>query len=439
MDAVLAQAGRAVAAFLRWWGDGLHDIRTMDWARFFRVFWWLIVFDFPRYILPDFAMALLVLSRWLFKRPRAMTIDPAFEPSVSVVVPAYNESESAAKTVRSLLEQDYPISEIIVVDDGSQDDTWLHLQRYAGHPRVRLLRNATRGGKASALQTAVKLATGEIIVSVDSDSTFDRDAVRWLVQYLKDPDVAAVCGNIKVRNRTRTLATWFQAAEYAITISVGRRILDFLGWLTVVSGAFGAYRREDLDAVGAWDPGIGDDSNVTLKVRKRKRRVRFAPEAVCLTDVPETFRVLWRQRRRWDKSGYRNRLRKHVGLLDPFIYGWRNSLAIAVAVFYKMVLLFTFLFWFFYDLLFQQRQHIAAVVILTFAIYGLVNLLSLLIAWAISERHDEWQLLWTAPFMIFYYFFLRFPRAISTVEEIFGFNYAQRFYPDEVWAQAPRW
>lgn len=439
LESIASHLAAAAGAFGGWWMQGFNDIGSMTWDRFFSVFWWLIIFDFPRYILPDIVMVLYILSRWLFRWPRNVVMDRSYEPSVSVLVPAHNEAESAAKTVLSLLEQDYPITEIVVVDDGSHDDTWRSLRRFEDDPRVQLVRNATRGGKASALQTALRLATGEIIVSVDSDSTFDRGAVRWLVQYLRDPRVGGVSGNIKVRNRSRTLATWFQASEYAIAIATGRRVSGFLGWLTVISGAFGAYRREDLLAVGAWDPGIGDDSNVTIKMRKRGQRIAFAPEAVCLTDVPETFRVLWRQRRRWDKSGYRNRLRKHVAILNPFIHGIGNATAVAVGVFYKMILLFTFLFWFFYDLLFQQRGQVAWVFIITFVIYGFANLLSLSIAWALSERHDEWQLLWTAPFMIFYFFYLRFPRAISTIEEIFGFNYAQRFYPDEVWAEAPKW
>ncbi|MRS12180.1 MAG: glycosyltransferase [Actinobacteria bacterium] len=439
LDTVLAHLAAIARAFGDWWMQGFYDIQAMTWERFFRVFWWLIVFDFPRYILPDVMMILYIFSRLIFKWPHKVVMDRSYEPTVSVLVPAHNEADSAAKTVHSLIEQDYPISEIVVVDDGSLDDTWDSLRVFADDPRVKLVRNTSRGGKASALQTALKMTTGEVIVSVDSDSTFDRDAIRWLVQYLRDPEVGGVSGNIKVRNRKKTLATWFQAAEYAIAIATGRRVSGYLGWLTVISGAFGAYKRESLNAVGAWDPGIGDDSNVTIKVRKRRQRIAFAPEAICLTDAPESWRVLWRQRRRWDKSGYRNRLRKHVGILNPFIYGARNSVAVAVGVFYKMVLLFTFLFWFFYELLFSQRGQIAWVFMITFVIYGVSNLVSLLIAWALSERHDEWQLLWTAPLMIFYYFFLRFPRAISTIEEVFGLNYAQRFYPDEVWDQAPKW
>ncbi|MCE5203493.1 MAG: glycosyltransferase family 2 protein [Coriobacteriales bacterium] len=439
MEQLLQHLVAIVVAFADWWAQGFHDIQAMTWNRFLGAFWWLIIFDFPRYVLPDIVMVFYILSRLLFRWPRKVTMDRSFEPSVSVLVPAHNEEASVAKTVRSLLEQDYPIAEIIVVDDGSQDGTWQSLQAFSSDVRVRLVRNQTRGGKASALQTALRLASGEIVVSVDSDSTFDRDAIRWLVQYLRDPEVGGVSGNIKVRNRKSSLATWLQASEYAIAIATGRRVSSYVGWLTVISGAFGAYRRSDLESVGAWDPGIGDDSNITIKVRKRRRKVVFAPEAVCLTDVPERWTVLWRQRRRWDKSGYRNRLRKHVGILNPFVYGARNSTAVAISVFYKMVLLFAFLFWFFYDLLFQERGQIAWVFILTFVIYGIANTLSLLIACALSERHDEWQLLWTAPLMIFYYFWLRFPRAISTVEEIFGFNYEQRFYPDEVWAQAPKW
>lgn len=411
----------------------------MTFWRFVDVFWWLLIFDVPRYILPDLLMFGYLGIRSLLGWPRPVQMDRSYEPSVSVLVPAYNEGPRAAKTVRSLLEQDYPIERIIVVDDGSQDDTFERLQVFAKNPKVAVIHNEVRGGKASALQTALRYAKGEIIVSCDSDSTFDRDAVRWLVQYFKDPRVGAVAGNVRVRNRTRSLLTWMQAAEYEIVISVGRRVLGWFGWMTVVSGAFGAYRRDALDKSGGWDPGIGDDSNATLKVRKLKRKVAFAAEAVCLTEVPDTLKVLWRQRRRWDKSGYRNRIRKHPQLLDPRQFGWSSPLAIVTALVYRVALLFLFLFWFFYDLLIRHQGDLAWVLILTFIIYGVSNLLSLLVAWWADPGADAWKMLWLAPLMMFFHWFLRLPRAISTVEEIFGLNYRQRFYPDTVWEQAPRW
>lgn len=439
LETVLGHLLDAVGAFGDWWAQGLFDLQHMTLERFVQVFWWLIIFDFPRYFLPDMVMVFYIFTRWIFGWPRKVPMDRSWEPTVSVLVPAHNESESAVKTVLSLFEQDYPITEIVVVDDGSHDDTWKALERFRGDPRVRMVRNVTRGGKASALQTAFSFTTGEILISVDSDSTFDRDAIRWLVQYLRDPSVGAVSGNVKVRNRSSSLATWLQAAEYVVSIGTARRVMSYLGWLHVISGAFGAYRREDLIAVGGWDPELGEDADATVKVRKRLKKIAFAPEAVCLTDAPERWGVLWRQRLRWDKSSYRIPFRKHTDLLKPWVHGWSNWSTIAVEAWYSMVFNFTFLFWFFYELLFKQRGQIAWVIIVTFVVYGAANLLSLLIAWALSERHDEWRLLWTAPFMTLYRLFLRFPRAIAAVEEIFGFNYEGRFMPDEVWAEAPRW
>ena len=438
-ESVIAYLLGLGTGFVEYWVQGWMDVQALTWAQFVRTFWWLLVFDLPRYILPDIVLLIYLTVQGLFHWPKKMEIDYDFLPTVSVLVPAHNERESAAKTVRSLLEQDYPISEIIVVDDGSMDGTYESVLRFSTDPRVKVIRNDVRGGKASALQTALSMSSGEILVSCDSDSTFDRDAVRWLVQYFKDPRVGAVSGNIKVRNRNATLATWMQAAEYEIAISVGRRVNASMDFLTVVSGAFGAYRREDIVATGGWDPGIGDDSNATLKVRKRKKRIAFAWQAICLTDAPERWRILWRQRRRWDKSGYRNRVRKHPGLLNPFIYSWSSTIAILLALFYRIVLLFLFLFWFFYDLLWLHRGNLAWIIMVTFAVYAVANFISLVVAWMTSPRGDEWKLFWTAPFLMFHHWFLRGPRALSTFEEIFGLNYRQRFYPDHVWEQAPKW
>lgn len=113
------------------------------------------------------------------------------------------------------------------------------------------------------------------------------------------------------------LCTALQAIEYLKSITVGRIITSELGILRVVSGAFGAFRKEIVDQVGGWDVGPGMDGDITVKTRKSGFRVRFAKEAVCYTSVPKTWKALARQRTRWSRSLVRFRLRKHKDVYYP--------------------------------------------------------------------------------------------------------------------------
>ena len=114
-----------------------------------------------------------------------------------------------------------------------------------------------------------------------------------------------------VRNYKESLVTTLQAIEYYDTISIGRIISSHLGIYRVISGAFGAFKKEVMDEIKGWDIGPGLDGDITVKVRKAGYKIKFASEAVCLTNVPNTFRKLIKQRMRWDKSLVRFRMRKH--------------------------------------------------------------------------------------------------------------------------------
>ena len=149
-----------------------------------------------------------------------------------------------------------------------------------------------RGGKSASVNLAIGAARGEIVVIADIDTTFDRDAVAIVLEYFADPTVGAVSGNLGVRNTSTNVITRQQAIEYAIGLALGRRIADALGILTIVSGAFGAFRRDALESVGRQDVEVGEDADLTMKLRRAGWRIRFAPDARALTDVPDKVSVL---------------------------------------------------------------------------------------------------------------------------------------------------
>ncbi|HET8590132.1 MAG TPA: bifunctional polysaccharide deacetylase/glycosyltransferase family 2 protein [Nakamurella sp.] len=222
---------------------------------------------------------------------------PDHAPPVTVIIPAYNEEVGIAAAVRSVALSDYPDLEIIVVDDGSTDDTVLAVEELE-LPRVRVLRQPNQG-KAVALNTGVAAARGEVLVLVDGDTVFTPDTVRLLVRGLADPEVGAVAGNTKVGNRRGLLGKW-QHVEYVLGFNLDRRMFDVLQCMPTVPGAIGAFRREALQRVGGVPSDtLAEDTDLTMAICRAGYLVRYEPEALAWTEAPATLGELWRQRYRW--------------------------------------------------------------------------------------------------------------------------------------------
>jgi cellulose synthase/poly-beta-1,6-N-acetylglucosamine synthase-like glycosyltransferase len=208
--------------------------------------WWLVVLSAALGVL---RLALQVVAARAHYRRRAAVRHArrfSFGP-VSVIVPAYNEAANIAKTVLSLVASDYPCLEIIVVDDGSTDGTAAIVRRL-GLFGVRVI-SQPNAGKPAALNTGIRLARGELLVLVDGDTVFEREAVGCLVQPFADPAVGAVSGNTKVANRRGLLGRW-QHLEYVIGFNFDRRLFDLGRCMPTVPGAIGAFRRAALVRAG---------------------------------------------------------------------------------------------------------------------------------------------------------------------------------------------
>jgi cellulose synthase/poly-beta-1,6-N-acetylglucosamine synthase-like glycosyltransferase/peptidoglycan/xylan/chitin deacetylase (PgdA/CDA1 family)/spore germination protein YaaH len=225
---------------------------------------------------------------------------PGYTPSVSVIIPAFREEAVIVPTVKSLLVQDYPGPlDILVVDDGSPDDTLGTAQRaFADEPRVRVL-TKPNGGKASALNYGIARASGEIVVALDADTLFDPDAVKYLIQPLADPHVGAVAGNAKVGNRINLVTRW-QALEYITSQNLDRRAFALLDCIMVVPGAIGAWRKALVQEVGGFSGDtLAEDQDLTLSIGRGGYRVAYADRAIAWTEAPDTIAALVKQRFRW--------------------------------------------------------------------------------------------------------------------------------------------
>lgn len=223
----------------------------------------------------------------------------AFEPFVSIIVPAFNEEKVISKTLKSLLKSNYGKFEIIVVDDGSADGTSRAVAaNFAGESRVKLFTIAN-GGKANALNYGLAHAAGEIIIGLDADTVFAPQTIGELARLFADKEVGAVAGNAKVGNRLNLVTKW-QALEYITAQNLERRAFASLNAITVVPGAVGAWRRAALEKAGGFESNtLAEDQDLTLRVRMLGCRVAYTENAVAYTEAPDTLKTLAKQRFRW--------------------------------------------------------------------------------------------------------------------------------------------
>ena len=278
-------------------------------------------------------------------------------PPITLMAPAYNEALTIVESIRSLLALQYPNFEVVVVNDGSKDDTLRvlvdafeltpthrhhHLTApcapirglYAGAKQPRLLViDKENGGKADALNAALNLSRAPIVCSMDADSLLEPDALLRAVRpFVDDPErTVAVGGTIRIANgckiafgrvvevgAPRNLLALLQTVEYLRAFLMARLAWSRISALTIISGAFGLFRRQAVLDVGGYSHGtVGEDMELVIKLHKHFRRlgkpyrIGFTPEPVCWTEAPESWAVLARQRARW-----------HRGALETFFRHW---------------------------------------------------------------------------------------------------------------------
>lgn len=245
-------------------------------------------------------------------------------PFVSILVPAFNEADNLEEIVTKLDDLDYPDYEIIVINDGSNDETSEIATRLTSRfERLRFVDLKENSGKANALYLGFMAAKGEFLVCVDGDSYLDRDCLRYMIPHFTNPNngerVGAVTGNPRVRNRSSLLAK-IQLCEYASIISLIKRTQRIWGKVMTVSGVVVAFRKQALLDCGLWDRDlITEDIGVTWKLEKNFWDIRYEPNALCWMLVPETLKGLYRQRKRWAQGGQEVMFR-HAGIFKS----WRR-------------------------------------------------------------------------------------------------------------------
>lgn len=322
---------------------------------------------------------------------------------ISILVPAYNEEETIVENIKSLISLNYPKFEVIVINDGSKDNTLNKIinefdlkkinqpVRYKLHTKKikavyrnidipnLILVDKENGGKADALNAGINVSNYPIIASIDADSILESDSlVRVVMPFIENKSTIAVGGIVRVANGSiirngklieielpKSRVAMFQIVEYLRAFLTGRVAWDAINSLLIVSGAFGAFKKEAVIEVGGYAKDtIGEDMELVVKLHehflrnRRNYRIKFIPDPVCWTQAPETLRDLRSQRRRWQIGLMQSLIRYRYMMLNPK---------------YRQIGLIAFPYFFFFEMFGPIIETIGYILIPIAYIFGLLN------------------------------------------------------------------
>ena len=340
--------------------------------------------------------------------------DPPSWPRISVIVPAYNEEKVIETTIKSLLSTDYPDKEIIVVDDGSKDNTLTIASQFKDQIKVIHKEN---GGKASALNQGLLYVTGEIVTIVDADTIIGHSSLKHIARSMAAENVAAVAGNIKIRNKINWL-TWCQSLEYLSGIQIMRRGLDYFGAITIVPGALGAFKKKKLEEAGTYHKEtLVEDFDATMKVLRSGMIVNGSNKSTAYTQAPQSIMDFYKQRKRWYRGNLQVLKRHSDVLLNPR-FGYLHKLSYPLMAIHMLVIPFaSLLVWGFaiYQLVLGEYLFVAY----TLGLY--ITLQYLLSAMAIRMDGDDKKMILYSIFLVVgYKQIIDWMQVKAVIEEVFG-------------------
>ncbi|MCL6500839.1 MAG: glycosyltransferase family 2 protein [Candidatus Pacearchaeota archaeon] len=301
---------------------------------------------------------------------RAEREDPEAKhfPFVSIVINMWNEEKVIDKSLRALLDLDYPKDryEIIVVDDGSTDRTYQKAKAYCRSlPRVRVFRKEN-GGPASAKNYGIDKARGEIIATLDADSFVSRDALKKMVGYFGDKDVWAVTAALNVHS-PKGFLQHLQWAEYIMSIFL-RKVFSLADAIHVIPGPFSLFRKKFFEKHGKFAEGnITEDTEIAMRVQSHGYKIKNSISANVYTVIPKSFGALMKQRIRWYYGFIHNSL-KYKHLFNPFVRRDNLAALILPGALVSVVLSFLAVFIFIYENYNVLRDNITRMMVTNFDI-----------------------------------------------------------------------
>ncbi len=261
------------------------------------------------------------------------------KPFVSIIVPAYNEEKVLKASLESLMKLSYAKYEILVIDDGSSDDTYLMAKNMEfNHGDIRLKAyTKPNGGKANALNFGIQKARGELFLAVDADSKLSAESLDLMVEYFEDKEIAAVAGSVYVTN-TDNLWTKLQALEYIQGLNLVRNGQAYFKLVNIIPGPIGMFRKEAVQKIGMYkDDTFAEDCDLTLRLIAAGYKIDYEIDAISYTEAPESLLDLLKQRYRWTRGILQSILKHKRKLLSVY-----PDFSIAMVLWY---MLFEAIFW----------------------------------------------------------------------------------------------
>jgi cellulose synthase/poly-beta-1,6-N-acetylglucosamine synthase-like glycosyltransferase len=347
-----------------------------------------------------------------------------FNPFVSIIIPVYNESKVIVDSIKSLLRLNYLNYEIIIVNDGSTDDTKEIAESIVGirdgkYSRIKVsLINKPNGGKASALNAGIKQSQAEFILCMDGDSELSPDSVKMAVRHFKNPEIGAVAGNVKVLNRGQFL-TDLQALEYVEGLNMARSAQSFITLVNIIPGPIGVFRKKAIEEIGYYSGDtFAEDADLTLRILSQGWKIYYEPKSVSYTQAPVKLQQLLKQRYRWTR-GIIQSIRKHKRLmLNPTI-NFSDSF-ILWSMFYEALIwppmnIAAHLFFIIAALVFGFTQ----LIFFWWAGLALLDLITAL--YCVAAEKEEFRLVsYAIIYRMVFILIIDICKAMSTVEEFLG-------------------
>lgn len=347
--------------------------------------------------------------------------NPDYRPSVSVLIPAYNEEKTIGDTLQSIKKQTYPIKEIIVVDDSSTDKTG-EIARSFGAKVVRTPKNT--GTKSRAQNFGLSFVESEVVVSVDADTILEPRAIELIIPHLAENNTLCACGFV-LPQKIETFWERGRFIEYLYFCGLPKKAQAHFGVPLVSSGCFSAFKTKLLREMGGFGEGIAEDMDLTWKAHLQGKKVKFVPEAVCYVKDPENWRQYKAQMMRWDRGflqciqKYKLKLMKNPrlfffvswylisGILYPFFWAFlvwylifflRNFRTFPWLLFGFFGAIVEILIVFFTIVINAKTQKCLRLAIVNFPFYWLISpidtylfLNAIIKEWVLRERLEKWE------------------------------------------------
>ena len=347
-----------------------------------------------------------------------------FYPFISIIVPVFNEGVVLQYSIESLLDIDYPNYEIIIVNDGSTDNTAAIAEELVGHQRgnsgiVKIsLINKPNGGKAKALNAGIQYSEAQFVLCMDGDSQLTPNSLRMAVRHFIDPTVGAVAGNVKIQNR-KHLLTDLQALEYLEGLNMPRSAQGFLQMVNIIPGPIGLFRKTALRDAGFYSSDtFAEDADVTLKILAQNWKIIYEPNAIAFTEAPASIYQLLKQRYRWTR-GILQAIRKHKRhLINPTI-NFNNSIILWQMFYEALIWPAMNIFVNLYFILVALFYGLSSFIFLWWIGIAVLDLMSAV--YCIAAEKEEFRLVpYAIIYRVVFILLIDVTKAMATVEEFLG-------------------